>query len=82
MLSTRILLQGDEAIQQVLIQWQGKSDEEATWEEKATIQEQFPDFNLEDKVSFEGENIVRKEGRGQSPAGPKPFLVYRRRQTI
>ena len=38
--------------EEVLIHWQGLSPAEATWEDVATIKEQFPDYGLEDKATF------------------------------
>ncbi|KOM56927.1 hypothetical protein LR48_Vigan10g281900 [Vigna angularis] len=61
---------GEEAIPQVLIEWQEGGREGATWEDVATIQEQYPDFNLGDKVVSEEGDIVR------------PLLVYSRRKTV
>jgi len=47
----------EDARPQVLIQWKDKGVEAATWEDVTTIQQQFPDFNLEDKVAQpEGSN--------------------------
>jgi hypothetical protein len=41
---------------EVLIHWHGLSPVEATWEEQKFIQEQFPNFSLEDKgIVREGE---------------------------
>ena len=40
---------------EVLIRWKNLPAFEDTWEKFSTILDQFPDFNLEDKVkSFEG----------------------------
>lgn len=52
---------------QVLIQWQGKSKDEATWEDLAVIQEQFTDFNLEDKVHALEGSIVRVDEASPLP---------------
>ena len=38
---------------QLLIQWEGQDPSDATWENTHEFQQDFPDFNLEDKVSFE-----------------------------
>ena len=48
---------------EVLIQWQGLPDFEATWEEFQMIQQQFPDFHLEDKVKVWAGGNVRTERR-------------------
>lgn len=53
-------------VPQVLIEWQG-GKKGATWEDVLTIQEQFLDFNLEDKL-------------GQEAVGNDRMLrVYKRR---
>ena len=42
------------------MQWIGKTFGESTWKYLTAIQNQFPDFNLEDKVVYE-EGTVRQE---------------------
>ncbi|XP_022640511.1 uncharacterized protein LOC111242275 [Vigna radiata var. radiata] len=42
-----------ELIPQILVEWQEGGKEGATWEDVLTIQEQFPDFNLGDKVEHQ-----------------------------
>ncbi|KAK0572971.1 hypothetical protein LWI29_001140 [Acer saccharum] len=37
---------------EILIHWKGLSPTEATWENLAAMQKQFPDHSLEDKVDF------------------------------
>ena len=37
---------------EVLIQWKGLPSHESTWEPYELVQEQFPDFHLEDKVTL------------------------------
>ncbi|KFK23310.1 hypothetical protein AALP_AAs43195U000200 [Arabis alpina] len=44
--------------EEVLIKWKGLPDCDSTWEWSGVIQEQFPSFNLEDKVSFKEAGIV------------------------
>ena len=39
---------------EVLIQWQGLSESDATWENFDDIVSQFPSFHLEDKVKVMG----------------------------
>ncbi|KZV32830.1 hypothetical protein F511_20931 [Dorcoceras hygrometricum] len=60
---------------QVLVQWKNKPAEEATWEDAADFQAQFPQASLEDKAASNGEDIVRELNR------PKPKItnVYVRR---
>ncbi|KAL9432564.1 hypothetical protein AB3S75_027572 [Citrus x aurantiifolia] len=51
------MLQQGKLVPQVLVQWTDSSPENATWENFGTFCQQYPAFNLEDKVSFqEGEN--------------------------
>jgi len=54
--------------EEVLIQWQGMTTEEATWERFSDKQRQYPHFNLEDKVLFNGggndTNTLRQKGKG------------------
>ncbi|KOM38622.1 hypothetical protein LR48_Vigan03g200400 [Vigna angularis] len=66
-LERRNQLQQGEEIPQVLIQWQDDGLDGATWEEEQYIRQQFPDFNLEDKVDLGEEGNVR------------PLKVYMRR---
>lgn len=54
---------------EVLIQWVGLTEEEATWEDYQKMVEQFPDFHLEDKVKVWGAGGDRAQ----------PLLVYQRR---
>ncbi|WVZ22270.1 hypothetical protein V8G54_000814 [Vigna mungo] len=61
---------GEEIITQVLVEWQEGGREWATWEDVATIQEQYPEFNLNDKVIEGDGGNVRK------------LLVCRRRRDI
>ena len=46
---------------EVLVQWKDLPDFEATWESFATIQNQFPEFHLVDKV------VVWEEGNDKPP---------------
>ncbi|PNY00079.1 hypothetical protein L195_g023353, partial [Trifolium pratense] len=49
-LKRRDRLRNGEVISQVLIKWQGLNNTDATWEDAADIVENYPTFNLEDKV--------------------------------
>ena len=46
----------------MLIQWQGLSPLEATWEDVSYMKTEFPNFNLEDKVAFNGGGIDTNKG--------------------
>lgn len=72
-LNTRQVLQQDTLIPQVMVQWQGKSAQNATWEDRLTNQDQFPDFNLEDKVALKREGIVRNQSKSM-----QVYYVYRK----
>ncbi|KAJ0575909.1 putative nucleotidyltransferase, Ribonuclease H [Helianthus annuus] len=59
---------GPDNQQQLLIQWENRPLEEATWEDKQVLQEQFLFFSdIEDNVVSEGE--------GDDTPGPKPQHV-------
>ncbi|GJX09473.1 ty3-gypsy retrotransposon protein [Tanacetum coccineum] len=49
----RVILHKGESVQQVLVQWAGRSPEDATWEGLSEFQKAYPNYDLEDKVSFE-----------------------------
>lgn len=42
----------------LLVQWQGQSDADGTWELLEQFKESFPDFQLEDKLFSYGEGSV------------------------
>jgi hypothetical protein len=87
--SRRIKHQGEE-VKQVLVHWQGRSADEATWEDEVMIRSQFPNFDLGDKVNIEGGGIdrshVAEEDRPgehlihNNAGGPRVFQVYTRRK--
>ena len=79
--ATRSIVRQGETVQQWLIQWKGRSPEEATWEDTLVMQSQFPDAGLEDKTIFEG---VSSDTHLTSPSPtsidkPKVWKVYTRR---
>ena len=43
----------------VLVQWKGLSQHEATWELYENLKQRFSDFHLEDKVNLEKESNDR-----------------------
>lgn len=88
-LATRNVKQHGEEVKQLLIHWKGKTMEEATWEEELMLRSQFPKFDLEDKVHFDGGGIDRTQTNEEAPhqqlihsttSGAKPLLVYSRRK--
>ncbi|KOM33587.1 hypothetical protein LR48_Vigan01g314300 [Vigna angularis] len=58
-LDKRQVQQGEDERQEVLVEWQEGGPDGATWEDALTIQDQYPDFNLEDKVDLQGVGNVR-----------------------
>jgi hypothetical protein len=83
-LATRMKGQGT---QQVLIKWTSRPIDEATWEDVSTIRQQFPDYNLEDKVAFLGGGIDRDHGNIDESevdlanhSGAPTWKVYSRRK--
>ncbi|GJT95964.1 hypothetical protein Tco_1091482 [Tanacetum coccineum] len=64
-----MVLQNGSLAQQVLVQWDGRSPEEATWEWTTDFKDIYPLYNLEDKViSKARENVTPKDnglGRGK-----------------
>jgi hypothetical protein len=52
--ATRTILLNGTPLQQVLVQWEGCSPEEASWEDWEHFRTIFPTVHLEDKVVFEG----------------------------
>nr|KYP65393.1 hypothetical protein KK1_011626 [Cajanus cajan] len=57
-LNRRTILKGEQLIPQVLVQWSGQEVSEATWENAEDMSHLYPNFNLEDKVIFNGGSIV------------------------
>jgi hypothetical protein len=88
--ATRKIKLQAENVSQVLVHWKGKSAEEVTWEDTIRMRNQFPLFNLGDKVIPEEDGIdrVHAEAEVDSPHaqlvnhatnGPKSWIVYTRR---
>ncbi|GJZ40818.1 ty3-gypsy retrotransposon protein [Tanacetum coccineum] len=81
--ATRVVLQNGIPARQVLVQWNGSSPEEATWEWLTDFQSTYPTYHLEDKVIFEGEGNVtptsQEEGRPKRvttiPVWHKDYVV-------
>lgn len=57
---------------------EGRSTEEATWEDTAVMATQVPTSSHEDKANFQGEGINRDE-LGQKN-NEKPIIVYSRKK--
>ncbi|RZB65537.1 hypothetical protein D0Y65_041560 [Glycine soja] len=65
LLQVRTLLKGNQKVPQVLVQWEGTDEAEATWENVAEFQANFPNFNLEDKVVLKGDGILMISDKGK-----------------
>jgi len=57
-LGNRTLLTSKGAIQQLLVRWKGLSEDEASWEDLEGFERTWPDWTLEDKVTFKGGSDV------------------------
>ncbi|MCH99534.1 transposon TF2-1 polyprotein, partial [Trifolium medium] len=53
-LECRMIMQGKKAVPQVLIQWGEEPQTEIKWENFQEIKDNYPLYNLEDKVEFKG----------------------------
>nr|GFA32022.1 chromo domain-containing protein [Tanacetum cinerariifolium] len=61
---SRMVLQNRKYERQVLVQWAGRSPEEARWEWLIDFQSAYPTCNLDDKVVFkDGGNVTPLVGR-------------------
>ncbi|GJV23927.1 ty3-gypsy retrotransposon protein [Tanacetum coccineum] len=80
---SRMVLQNGSLAQQVLVQWDGQSPKEATWEWMSDFKDTYPSYNLKDKVIFEArENVTPTSdglGRGKrskkAPVWQKEFVM-------
>ncbi|KAG8650091.1 hypothetical protein MANES_07G000550v8 [Manihot esculenta] len=82
-LQFRELKEGAGAKQQVLVQWKGFSEEEATWVELEEFQNQFPNYDLEDKAKVNEGSIDRdclQLGCPVATDGLGQMKVYSRRK--
>ncbi|GJX45785.1 ty3-gypsy retrotransposon protein [Tanacetum coccineum] len=59
---SRVVLSNGRPVRQVLVQWAGRSPEEATWECLTDFQTAYPTHNLEDKVISEERGNDTTEG--------------------
>lgn len=58
-LDGRIVRRGRRNVTEILVQWEGTSRASATWERLFDMKRRFPELNLGDKVSLEGEALLR-----------------------
>lgn len=66
------LLDKEEPIQQVMVQWQEGPLEAAIWEDISTVQDQIPEFNLKDKV------VAAAADNDRQKSNEKGWKVYYR----
>ncbi|GAU23864.1 hypothetical protein TSUD_369720 [Trifolium subterraneum] len=59
-LDTRMIVQGNSHVPQVLIQWGKNADADVKWEDFTDIKDNYPSFNLKDKIVLKGGGIVMK----------------------
>ena len=45
-------------IQEALVEWEGVSADDATWENFKELKSQFPHLNLEDKIRLQGKGML------------------------
>ncbi|MCI09935.1 hypothetical protein A2U01_0031026, partial [Trifolium medium] len=64
-LDCRMIMQGKNQVPQVLIQWGEEPHAEIKWENFQEIKDNYPLYNLEDKVEFKGGGIVMKGIKGK-----------------
>nr|GEV60628.1 isochorismate synthase [Tanacetum cinerariifolium] len=80
-LAVREVSKKGEKVPQWLIQWQQGTIEDATWEDAYAIQNQFPNFRLEDKPASYEAGIEKENDSEQLldiPAGQGTWKVYKR----
>nr|KYP41303.1 Transposon Ty3-G Gag-Pol polyprotein [Cajanus cajan] len=62
-LNVRTIMRHSKPVPQILIQWGSLGPSTSTWEDVQEIQDSFPEFNLDDKVAFDGGSIITCTGR-------------------
>ncbi|KAL4562009.1 hypothetical protein LXL04_034197 [Taraxacum kok-saghyz] len=79
-LNRRTVRNQDTEVEQWLVQWSGGTTKEATWEDRTTMENQFPDASLDDKTLSAG-GSSDEDSVLLSPNVPKPRVlqVYSRR---
>ena len=79
-LGSRVIIQGDNEVQQALILWKNKALEDVTWEHNEVLRCKFPEFRLEDKALSKEVGVDRNV---ISEVGPRPrvWRVYTRKKT-
>ncbi|KAF7806156.1 Ty3/gypsy retrotransposon protein [Senna tora] len=72
---SRVVEEQGQQVQQVLVEWENRDREEATWEQWETLCQSFPHDNLEDKVIVHGEGIVTISKPKAKPKDNDPMDV-------
>lgn len=76
-LQRRVLVHEGHSIPQLLVRWEGQSEEESTWMEESDFRCQFSFFSLEDKAAPVGEAIDRGESSLKVyKRGPRQVVQY------
>ena len=75
-IDTRWFRHGTKFIEESLVQWKTLPAKDATWEETQMLKQQFPAFNLEDKVPLVGGNIDILRRSFRIPRKNPKFLAY------
>ena len=65
-LDYRWIKQGTQLVEEGLVRWKHLPVEEATWEPTNTLQEMFPNLDLEDKDPLDGGGIDRPRRSARS----------------
>ncbi|KAF5775135.1 putative nucleotidyltransferase, Ribonuclease H [Helianthus annuus] len=77
-LARRSIIRSGQTIPQSLIQWEGFSEQEATWEDDSHLLHKFPSFHLADKVILDGDGNVMDPGPAARRISNRPKQVSRR----
>nr|GEU74747.1 Ty3/gypsy retrotransposon protein [Tanacetum cinerariifolium] len=77
----RMVLRNGSLAQQVLVKWEGRSPEEATWEWASNFKDTYPLYNLEDKIIFEARDNVMQIDINK-PHNTRTNLKFSRREIL
>ncbi|KAD2805797.1 hypothetical protein E3N88_39174 [Mikania micrantha] len=81
-LNNRHVQVGSRMVEQLLVQWQNQTTEEATWEEKDWLTNQFPNLSLEVKTLKEGAGNDTNDEGWEKAQKPPILHVYSRRGKV
>ncbi|KAD6795019.1 hypothetical protein E3N88_05915 [Mikania micrantha] len=77
-LDSRSRQEGTREVTQWLVQWKDQSREEATWEDKEWVLDQFPNVSLEHKTLKDGAGNDKNNTREEPPKPPILHVYFRR----